>query len=311
MPAGLSGRLDRALAAALPEVSRSRLQALIANGSVRWQGAIVGDPAARPAPGVYVIDIPAPEPAEPEPEPLPLKVLFEDADLIVIDKPAGMSAHPGPGNRAGTLVNALLHHCGPSLLGIGGVARPGIVHRLDKDTSGVMVAAKTERAHRGLAAQFAAHDIERAYVAFTRGAPKTRSGNLVTRIGRSPRHRQKMAVLARGGREARTHWRVERIFGPPARPTAARVRLTLDTGRTHQIRVHLAHLGAPCLGDAAYGAGAPAPAVRAAMTAVGLERQALHAQVLGFEHPSSGEAVRFVSPLPEDLRRLEEALQKL
>ena len=209
--------------------------------------------------------MPPPTAAVPQPEPIPLTVLFEDAHLIVVDKPAGMTAHPAPGSETGTLVNALLAHCGASLSGIGGVARPGIVHRLDKDTSGVMVAAKTDAAHRGLAALFERHDIERAYVAFTRGAPGAAKGTVATRIARSPRDRKKMAVVRSGGREAVTHYELRRAFGPSARPLAARIACRLETGRTHQIRVHLAHIGAPCLGDPLYGAGAPAPAVKAAI----------------------------------------------
>ncbi|MFI4935845.1 MAG: RluA family pseudouridine synthase [Caulobacterales bacterium] len=304
-------RLDRALADALPDLSRARIQALMAQGAVRLEGEVVSDLSARPSPGLYTLQIPAPAPAEPQPEAIPLTVLFEDEHLIVIDKPAGMAAHPAPGSETGTLVNALLAHCGASLSGIGGVARPGIVHRLDKETSGVMVAAKSDAAHRGLARLFERHDLDRVYIAFTRGAPAIRKGTVTTRIGRSPRDRKKMAVLRRGGREATTHYEVQRRFGPQARPLAARVACRLETGRTHQIRVHLAHIGAPCLGDPLYGAGGPAPAVRAAMKEAGLTRQALHAAVLGFTHPITGETLRFESPLPADLARLEAGLQGL
>jgi 23S rRNA pseudouridine1911/1915/1917 synthase len=264
---GMAARLDRALADAAPELSRARIQALLAEGAVRRGAEIVTDASARPLPGLYRIDIPPPTPATPRPEAIPLTVLYEDAHLIVVDKPAGMAAHPAPGSETGTLVNALLAHCGASLSGIGGVARPGIVHRLDKDTSGVMVAAKTDAAHRGLAALFERHDIERVYLALSRGAPRNASGTVATRIGRSPRDRKKMAVLARGGREAVTHYRTLTTFGPAARPQAAKIACRLETGRTHQIRVHLAHIGAPCLGDPLYGAGSPAPAVKAAMPA--------------------------------------------
>jgi 23S rRNA pseudouridine1911/1915/1917 synthase len=309
--AASAGRLDRALADALPQLSRARLQALLAAGAVRRGAAVVTDASARPEPGVYVIEVPAPAPAIPEPQAIPLSVLFEDEHLIVVDKPAGMAAHPAPGSETGTLVNALLAHCGASLSGIGGVARPGIVHRLDKETSGVMVAAKTDAAHRGLAALFERHDIERVYLAFTRGAPREAKGTVRTQIARSPRDRKKMAVTRRGGREAVTHYETRRRFGPAGRPLAAQVACTLETGRTHQIRVHLAHLGAPCLGDPLYGAGAPAPAVRAAMAEAGLARQALHAQVLGFVHPITGQRLRFESPLPPDLARLEAALARL
>jgi 23S rRNA pseudouridine1911/1915/1917 synthase len=303
------GRLDRALAAALPELSRARIQALMAEGAVTRAATPMTEPSARAAPGRYRLAIPPAVPAQPRGEDLALVVLYEDAHLIVIDKPAGMSAHPAPGSAAGTLVNALIHHCGPSLSGIGGVARPGIVHRLDKLTSGVMVAAKTDAAHRGLAAAFARHDIERIYLALTRGAPKQASGTLITRIGRSPRDRKKMAVLAAGGREARTRYRVQRRFG--AGPAAARIACELETGRTHQIRVHLAHLGAPCLGDPAYGSAPPPAAVRAAIDEAGLKRQALHAAVLGFVHPVTGEQLRFETPPPPDMTALEALLERL
>jgi len=307
----VSGRLDRALADAAPDLSRARLQALMAEGALRRDGATLGDASARARPGLYVIDIPPPTPAIPEPEAIPLTVLFEDAHLVVIDKPAGMTAHPAPGSETGTLVNALLAHCGASLSGIGGVARPGIVHRLDKDTSGVMVAAKTDAAHRGLAALFERHDIERVYIAFTRGAPRRAAGDVTTRLGRSPHDRKKMAVLRTGGREAITHYETRTIFGPASKPLAAKVACRLETGRTHQIRVHLAHLGAPCLGDPLYGAGAGAPSVKAAMAEAGLDRQALHASVLGFVHPITGERLRFETDLPPDLAALKAALERL
>jgi 23S rRNA pseudouridine1911/1915/1917 synthase len=307
----VSGRLDRALADAAPTLSRARLQALMAEGAVSRDGAALTDASAKATPGRYRIAVPPPAPAIPLAEAIALTVLFEDAHLIVVDKPAGMTAHPSPGSETGTLVNALLAHCGASLSGIGGVARPGIVHRLDKDTSGVMVAAKTDAAHRGLAALFERHDIERSYIAFTRGAPRAASGTVATRIARSPRDRKKMAVVRSGGREAVTHCELRRAFGPAARPLAARLVCRLETGRTHQIRVHLAHIGAPCLADPLYGAGAPAPAVKAAIAAAGLTRQALHAAVLGFVHPITGERLRFETPLPPDLARLETELAGL
>jgi 23S rRNA pseudouridine1911/1915/1917 synthase len=304
-------RLDKALALARPDFSRARLQALMAQGALSRDGLVVDDASARAEPGDYLLIVPPPTPAVPAAQALPLTVLYEDAHLIVIDKPAGMTAHPAPGTPDGTLVNALLHHCGASLSGIGGVARPGIVHRLDKDTSGVMVAAKTDAAHRGLSALFATHDIDRAYIALTRGAPPQRAGTLTTRIGRSPRHRKKMAVLRAGGREAVTHYKVETLFGSGERAYAARIACTLETGRTHQIRVHLASLGAPVLGDAVYGSAAPAAPVRAAIEAVGLTRQALHAAVLGFRHPITGEALRFATRPPRDMLALEAALQEI
>jgi 23S rRNA pseudouridine1911/1915/1917 synthase len=222
-----------------------------------------------------------------------------------------MAAHPAPGSETGTLVNALLHHAAGRLSGVGGVLRPGIVHRLDKDTSGVMVVAKTDAAHAGLSALWARHDIERAYIALTRGAPEPRAAEVETLIGRSTSDRKKMAVLKTGGRRALTRYQTEAAWGPAERPLAARVRCRLETGRTHQIRVHLAHKGAPCLGDPLYGSGPPAAPVRAAIAEAGLTRQALHAAVLGFVHPITGEALRFETPPPEDMRRLEAALAGL
>ncbi len=304
-------RLDKALALALPDISRARLQALIADGALTRDGAPVTSGSAKARPGPYELLVPPPRPAEPEAQDLPLAILYEDDQLIVIDKAAGMAAHPGPGTPDGTLVNALLHHCAGRLAGVGGVARPGIVHRLDKETSGVMAAAKTDAAHAGLAAQFAAHDIERVYASLTRGAPHPGRGEIATRIGRSPHDRKKMAVLRSGGREAVTHYAVERTFGPQTKPLAARVACRLKTGRTHQIRVHLAAKGAPCLGDPVYGSGPPVTAVRAAIEAAGLKRQALHARVLGFVHPSTGETMRFETEPPQDMRRLEEMLGEL
>ena len=263
------------------------------------------------APGLYRLEEPAPTPAEPEAQVLPLTVLYEDDHLIVLDKAAGMAVHPAPGTPDRTLVNALLHHCRGGLSGIGGVARPGIVHRLDKDTSGVMVAAKSDLAHAGLSAQFARHDIERVYIALTRGAPRPARGMIDRRIGRSPHDRKKMAVLNSGGRTAITDYAVEKAYGPQERPLAARVACRLRTGRTHQIRVHLASKGTPCLGDPVYGSGAPASAVRAAIEASGLHRQALHAAVLGFTHPVTGQTVRFESPLPPDMAALQAGLEAL
>ncbi len=303
-----AGRVDRVLAERLPELSRARIQALIAAGAVSRDGAPVADASARALAGTYAITVPPPVAAIPAPEAIPLAVLFEDEHLIVVDKPAGMAAHPAPGSQTGTLVNALLAHCGASLSGIGGVARPGIVHRLDKDTSGVMVAAKTDAAHRGLSALFAAHDLDREYVALTRGAPGAIAGKVEGRIGRSPNDRKKMAVLRAGGREALTRYRVEHTFGPAAKPLAARLSCRLETGRTHQIRVHLASIGAPVLGDPLYGAGAPAAPVKAAIAEAGLTRQALHAALLGFRHPVTGQALSFRTPPPADMARLETAL---
>ena len=308
-------RLDKALAEAFPGLSRARLQALLAQGAVTHDGLPVSSASAKATPGLYEVLVPPVVAADPRPEPIRLTVLFEDADLIVIDKPAGMAAHPAPGSETGTLVNALLAHCGATLSGIGGVARPGIVHRLDKDTSGVMVAAKSDRAHAGLSALFATHDIERTYIALTRGAPSPAKGRIETLIGRSSSDRKKMAVLRSGGRNAVTDYAVRQVYGlaakPGGAPMAARVACTLHTGRTHQIRVHLASKGAPILGDAVYGSGSPAAAVRAAIAEAGLTRQALHAAVLGFIHPVTGEALRFETAPPTDMVKLERLLQAL
>jgi 23S rRNA pseudouridine1911/1915/1917 synthase len=304
-------RVDKTLTNLLPGLSRGRVQAMLADGAITRDGTVLTDASAKALAGEYQIVVPAVLAAEPQAEAIPLTVLFEDAHLIVIDKPAGMSAHPAPGNWTGTLVNALLHHCGASLSGIGGVARPGIVHRIDKDTSGIMVAAKTDAAHQGLSALFAAHDIDRAYVALVRGAPHPAKGTVTTQIGRSSHDRKKMAVLRSGGREAITHYAVQYAFGPDDRPVAARVRCTLETGRTHQIRVHMAHKGAPCLGDPIYGSGPPAAPVRAAILEAGLKRQALHATLLGFVHPITGETLRFESEPPADMARLEALLSAL
>ena len=310
-PAQAGERLDKTLADLLPDISRARVQALIAEGAVSRDGVAITSGSQKAQPGDHRLLIPPPAPAEPLPEAIPLTVLYEDAHLIVIDKPAGMAAHPAPGSETGTLVNALLHHCGASLSGIGGVARPGIVHRLDKDTSGVMVAAKTDAAHAGLSALFATHDIDRVYIALTRGAPSPIKGTVQTQLGRSPNDRKKMAVLRAGGREAVTHYIVEARYGPEAKPLAGRVSCKLETGRTHQIRVHLASKGAPVLGDALYGSGPVSGPVREAIKAAGLARQALHAAVLGFVHPITGETLRFETPLPPDMTALQRLLAAL
>lgn len=304
-------RLDRALAQAAPELSRARVQALLAEGRVRRNGEPCLSASAKALEGDYELYVPPPAPATPEPEDIALDVLFEDAHLIVVNKPAGMAVHPAPGSETGTLVNALLHHCRGQLSGIGGVARPGIVHRIDKETSGVLVAAKSDAAHQGLTALFARHDIERLYVALVRGAPTPQRGTIETQIARSTHDRKKMAVVRTGGRRAVTHYATQTIFGDPARPCASRLSLRLETGRTHQIRVHLASRGHPCLGDPVYGSGQPQERVRAAVEASGLRRQALHAEVLGFVHPVSGEAMRFETPLPKDMAQLQILLSDL
>ena len=308
-------RLDKALANAVPTLSRARIQALLDGGAVYRDETGLTNASAKAIPGEYRIVLPPLVSATPLPQAIPLTVLYEDADLIVIDKPAGMAAHPAPGTPDGTLVNALLAHCGATLSGIGGVARPGIVHRLDKDTSGVMVAAKTDRAHAGLSALFATHDIERTYIALTRGAPSPATGRIQTQIGRSSSDRKKMAVLRSGGREAITDYVVQKNFAVPAKagaaPLAARVACTLHTGRTHQIRVHMASKGSPILGDAVYGSGSPAVSVRTAIADAGLARQALHASVLGFVHPVTREHLRFETALPSDMAALEALMTAL
>ena len=312
-------RLDRMLARAWPDLSRSRLQALIRGGRVRVDGKVAADPGAKAGAGAEVVlDLPPAVAAEPQGEAIALAVTYEDDDLIVIDKPAGIVVHPAAGHEGGTLVNALIAHCGSSLSGIGGVKRPGIVHRLDKDTSGLMVVAKNDRAHRSLAAQFADHGrsgpLERAYLALVWGVPEPKRGTIAAELGRSSHNREKMAVVATGrGREAVTHYRVEETLGPPGAPVAL-VRCTLETGRTHQIRVHMAHLGHPLLGDGSYGGGFKTKANRlgaeAQQALADLGRQALHAAVLGFEHPSSGQPMRFESQPPPELARLMLALRQ-
>jgi 23S rRNA pseudouridine1911/1915/1917 synthase len=322
-PAEAAGeRLDRWMAALWPDLSRSRCKALIADGRLALDGAPLTDPSAKVrAGGRYLLSIPAPVPAAPEPEPIPLDVLYEDEHLIVIDKPAGLTVHPAAGAWSGTLVHALLHRCAGELSGIGGVERPGIVHRLDKDTSGVLVAAKTDAAHRGLAEQFARHDIERIYLAACRGAPRPREGTIATRLARSQHDRKKIAVVrdpeSAAGKRAVTHYAVEETYGqepdaPAGTPAASLVECRLETGRTHQIRVHLAHVGCPVLGDPLYGKARGArriPALDAALR--DFHRQALHAAVLGLVHPVTEEELRFETEPPEDMRKLIEALRGL
>lgn len=310
-------RIDRLLAARLGEFSRSRLKALILEGRVAIGGRTIRDPGHRVNGGdAIAVTVPAAEPAEPQAEAIPLTIVHEDADLIVIDKPAGLVVHPAAGNWTGTLVNALIAHCGASLSGIGGVKRPGIVHRLDKDTTGLMVVAKTDRAHKKLAKQFADHGrtgpLARGYLAFAWGVPDRPRGTIEAPIDRHPHARDRMAVRP-GGREALTHWELrERYAGTEGRPVASLLACRLETGRTHQIRVHLAHIGHPLLGDDVYGPGFKTktvhlgPAAAAALAA--LRRQALHAYLLGFEHPATGIYMEFQSELPADLARLRRAL---
>ncbi|MGR7995895.1 RluA family pseudouridine synthase [Xanthobacter sp. ZOL 2024] len=318
-PEDAGARLDRVLARLAPDLSRTRIQRLVGEGRVLLGGRVVGDAATRVNAGdVFTVLLPAPEPAEPVAEDLPLNVAYEDDHLIVIDKPAGLVVHPAPGHATGTLVNALLYHCGDSLSGIGGVKRPGIVHRIDKDTSGLLVVAKSDKAHQGLAAQFADHGrtgpLERAYLAFVWGVPELR-GTVDAPIDRHATHRQKMAVRA-SGRHAITHWHVlETYAGSDGTPVASLLECRLETGRTHQIRVHMAHVGHPLMGDEVYGLGFRTKASRLAPEArellAGLGRQALHAARLGFAHPVTGEHLSFESELPEDLAALRAALQLL
>ncbi len=294
--AGESGeRLDRLLGRKLPDLSRSRIKALVLEGRVTRAGQLLAEPGQRVKPGPPIeVRVPAPVEARPRPEAVPLEILFEDEHLLVIVKPAGQVVHPAPGHGRGTLVNALLAHCGASLSGIGGVRRPGIVHRLDRDVSGVLVVAKHDRAHQGLAAQFTVHGIERVYEAIVWGVPSPAEGRIDRPIGRDPRDRLKMAVVE-GGKRAVTRWRLLEAAGT----RAARLELTLETGRTHQIRVHLASLGHPILGDRVYGPRLPAglpPATRSRIAA--LDRLALHARELAFTHPVTGERLRFVAPVP-------------
>jgi 23S rRNA pseudouridine1911/1915/1917 synthase len=313
-------RLDRVLAARIPALSRSRLKTLILGGQVTMQGAVeartIRDPATHVNSGATVIvTLPAPEQAKPEGQAIPLAIVYEDDALIVIDKPAGLVVHPAAGHAKGTLVNALIAHCGDSLSGIGGVKRPGIVHRLDKDTTGLMVVAKTDAAHRALSKQFAdkgESGLERGYLALVWGAPGRATGTIDAPLDRHAFARDKRAVRE-GGRRAVTHWHVlERFEGPDGKPVASLLACTLETGRTHQIRVHLAHIGHPILGDATYSSGFKtkasrlSPAGRAALE--GLGRQALHAYLLVIQHPITHDVLRFRSELPADLARLRHAL---
>lgn len=298
-------RLDRWLASQLAGQSRARLTALIKEGRVtREDGATVSEASARVKPGqTFVVAVPAPTAAEPEAQDIPLTVVFEDADVLVIDKPAGLVVHPAAGNPDGTLVNALLGHAGDSLSGIGGVKRPGIVHRLDKDTSGLLVVAKNDEAHRKLVEDFAARRVKRVYNAIVWGVPRSVAGSIETLIGRSPSNRKKMAVVAKGGRNAITGYKVVETYAD----LASRVECRLGTGRTHQIRVHMAHLGHPVVGDGTYGRPPMAKLRRfpnVLEAADSLHRQALHAVDLSFRHPRTGAELSFHSDLPLELRSL-------
>jgi 23S rRNA pseudouridine1911/1915/1917 synthase len=307
-------RLDRFLARTFTDMSRARFQRLIAEGQVKVEGAVIDDAGLKLKAGQDVhVTLPPPVPAEPEPQHIALHIVYEDKDVIVINKPAGLVVHPAAGHGSGTLVNALLAHCGDSLSGIGGVKRPGIVHRLDKDTSGLLVIAKNDAAHQSLSEQFQSHGrdgrLQRAYLAIVWGIPERPQGTIITGIARSTANRQKMSVSNRAdAKEAITHYQVLERFGE----VASLVRCNLETGRTHQIRVHMAHIGHPLLGDSTYGSGfksslakLPEPARDAAKA---LKGQALHATVLGFEHPRSGKSLQFEAPLPPALSQLHHEL---
>ncbi|MEM7005123.1 MAG: RluA family pseudouridine synthase [Pseudomonadota bacterium] len=320
-------RLDLWLSQQFETLSRSRAKALVQEGALVVDGQEETDPRAKVIAGAqYALTLPAPKPAAPEPEDIPLDILHEDEHLIVLNKPAGMAVHPGAGTWSGTLVNALLHHCAGKLPGIGGVERPGIVHRLDKLTTGVMVAAKTEIAHAGLSEQFANHSIERMYLAVTRGAPRPLTGTVETRIARSSADRKKMAVVrdptSEAGRHAITHYKARARYGELDRetglPAAALIECRLETGRTHQIRVHMAHVGASLIGDPVYGRhrgikawGSGDLFIEATTLSRKFTRQALHAAVLGFYHPVTGSTLRFEAALPEDMAGLIKALERL
>lgn len=307
-------RLDRFLASRVADLSRHRLKQMIVDGEVAVDGTAVTQPAYRLRAGERVaLALPAPAPAGPEAEAIALDILYEDEHLIVINKPAGLVVHPAPGSPDRTLVNALLHHCGPGIAEVGDPHRPGIVHRLDKDTSGILVAARTAEAHAGLAAQFKEHSVERAYKAVVWGEPIPPVGTVATQIGRHPVQRQKMAVLREGGKPAVTHYQVLRRFGgSPA--VACLVQCRLETGRTHQIRVHMTHLGHPVVGDPVYGgktrhARRTFPETKALLGA--FPRQALHAFALGFVHPVTGKTLKFEVDLPSDMAELVNGLERL
>lgn len=312
-------RLDRLLVIRLEEISRSRVQALIQAGAVTLGGDTIGDAGYRVKPGDdIVISVPQPLPAEPKPEAIGLSVAYEDEHIIVVDKPAGLVVHPSAGHEQGTLVNALLAHCGDSLSGIGGVRRPGIVHRLDKDTSGLLVVAKTDAAHRGLAVQFEAKGLDgrlsRRYVAVIWGAPERSVGRVVAALGRSSRNRTQIAVVHSGGRSAVTNYRVREVFlAADGLPVASTVDVELETGRTHQIRVHMHHVGHPVMGDPIYGSGFRSSAKRLSEPARSalehLSGQALHAAELTFEHPVTGVRLSLTSPLPDAVANLIDALR--
>jgi 23S rRNA pseudouridine1911/1915/1917 synthase len=310
-PAETGARLDRVIASRPLELSRSRAKALIETGHVSSGGATISEPSYRVKQGqVFIVDLPPPAAVELKARPLALDIRFEDSDLIVIDKPAGLVVHPAPGHADDTLVNALIAHCGASLSGIGGELRPGIVHRLDKDTSGLMVVAKNDAAHRALSAALAARRVERLYRALVWGVPSPAQGEIEGAIGRHPTNRKKMAIVARGGKAALTRYRVVRCFGA----VASLVECRLATGRTHQIRVHLAAIGHPVIGDPVYGrvtADRLAKAGPAAAAVKALGRQALHALKLRFDHPRTGEPVECEADFPNDIKLVISSLEPI
>ncbi len=316
-------RIDKWLADKLEAFSRSRIKALIEDGQLSVDGQVMTDPSAKVSAGQVIhLTIPAPRPDKPVPEKMDLDILYEDDHLIVLMKPAGLTVHPAAGNWTGTLVHGLLYHCAGSLSGIGGVERPGIVHRLDMDTSGVMVVAKSDPAHQGLTAQFAEHSVERAYIAFTRGAPSPKSGRIETQLVRSSKDRKKFEVphdpYSEAGKHAITNYETLARYGQDPRAAigtglAAKVECRLETGRTHQIRVHMAHISCPLLGDPLYGSrrGGIIAASDNGRELKEFRRQALHAAILGFIHPITGETLRFEADMPKDMQRLEKFLERL
>ena len=302
-PAHAGWRLDRALAAAIPTLSRERLKALIRSGAVEAGGKAVRDPALKVRGEEDLrVAVPEPTPAHNEPQDIPLRILFEDEHLLVVDKPAGLVVHPAAGNLDGTLVNALLHHCAGKLSGIGGVARPGIVHRIDKDTSGLLVVGKTDIAHEGLAKQFATHSIGRRYLAIVNGVPKAGHGTVDAPLARSSANRKKIAIVEEGrGKRAVTHWKRLNVL-----KDAALVECRLETGRTHQVRVHMASIGHPLIGDPVYGRSGRTHGK--ILKELQFSRQALHATELEFVHPVTKSRLSFDSPMPSDMQELFNAL---
>ena len=298
-PGQAGWRLERALAVSVPTLSRERLKALIRSGALTRGEAALRDPATKVRGDErFLLDVPEPAPTHNEPQDIPLEVVFEDPHLLVIDKPAGLVVHPAAGNQDGTLVNALLHHCGESLSGIGGVARPGIVHRIDKGTSGLLVVAKTDVAHEGMSKQFAAHSVDRRYLAIVTGVPKASEGTVDAPLARSSADRKKIAIVESGrGKRAVTHWKRLEVLSD-----AALIECSLETGRTHQVRVHMASIGHPLLGDPVYGRGGKAH--RDLLKSLGFHRQALHAASLGFTHPVTKHRLSFSSGMPADMQEL-------